>query len=213
MGAVLLAFLLYGCQDAQSGVEAPPSSERELLLGDWLLPGGGVGDRRYKFEGSGAFTLEVDSVTGSDTSVSTGSWSLDDSHRLTLEYEQQGVPLRPVETIFVDGATLVIGGVLVAESKPSGIVGTWYSWRTNQTGGAISAATRTIEFGDGGVGSVRTVTERTTDGQAEEPQTSTSSVQWAGEGDEFELTGALTGTWSLRGEQLVNLQGAFQRPE
>lgn len=207
----LVALAACSCEDEQAaGTPAP--TEQELLLGHWLLPGNGVGDRRYEFRQDGTFTLEVDSVGATDTFTDTGTFDIDDSHRLTLDYERQGVQLRPVETLYVDADALVIGGVLVAQDDPEGIQGTWFSWRVNQTGGAIAATTRTIVFGDGGVGSVTEVTERTTDGQAEEPTTSTASVQWAGEGPTWELTGKLEGTYTLRGDQLVNLQGAFTRP-
>ncbi len=213
-GLLAVAISLAACGCAEE-TEKPSSSEptqRELLLGKWLLPGGGVGDRRYSFEDGGTFTLEVDSVGGTDTSTSTGTFTLDDSHRLTLAYEQQGVALRPVETIYVSQTQLVIGGVLVAQDEPETIVGTWYSWRVNETGGAVSSATRTIEFGDGGFGSLSTVVERTTNGVAEEPQTSTGSVRWSGEGP-YQLTGDLSGTYTRDGDLLVDLGGAFQRSE
>jgi hypothetical protein len=203
-----------GCgEESTTSGDPAPATQRELLVGNWLLPGGGVGDRRYSFEEGGAFTLEVDSVGGTDTSSSAGTFALDDSSRLTLEYEQQGVALRPVETIFVSKDKLVIGGVLVAEGEPEAIVGTWHSWRVNETGGAISAATRTVQFGDGGVGSVTTLVERTTNSVAEEPQTSTASVRWAGEGPAYTLSGALDGTFTRDADVLVNLEGAFIRSD
>jgi hypothetical protein len=181
------------------------------MLGEWVLQSQ-VGDTRYTFQDDGKFALEVDSVMGTDTVHVDGTFSLGDHHKLTLDYEQQGVAIHSIETIHVSDTSLKIGAVLVQRDPTGEIEGTWESWRTNQTGDDASHVTRTIEISAGGSGTMTTLLQRVSRGAQEEPETSTGAISWAGEDPVYTLSGSLDGEYTRFGDQLVDLQGAFLRP-
>ncbi len=202
-----------GC--GEEGEGAAPPGERALLVGQWLIEDP-VSPVTATFQADGAYRVEQD--FGATPFVQEGAWALDRPHTLV----QTHAAGRSTEAIFVDADRLVISGVLarVGEASGAGIEGAWETSRTVETAGAggeliLSSHTeRAVTFDATGRGAVRTSTERGgPDGAAEPPVVEDGTLTWvaADDGATFTLSGDLRGDFTLIGDQLVPLDGAYQR--
>mgnify|MGYP000400970593 CR=1 FL=1 len=208
----LLWALVVGCGE-DAGVSL---SESERLVGQWLIEDP-VAPTSARFSGDGTYRIEQD--FGSTPFVQEGTWSLPEAHVLVTVHGEPA--MRSTESVFVGQDELVIGGVLArVESTGPELEGVWRSVRAVEQGrddGSFvvsSRVTREITFRAGGSGSMVSTTERDdpVTGEAQAPTTSTDGVSWqAGQGQVFTLSGALTGEFTLRGDQLVPLQNAYRR--